>query len=450
MEIIIAVILTFIITSVLAWLIFRSEIKKIKGRHSRMLNDLLLESRAALHFNRLIMQTIDLGVLYYDSNNQLILSNEASGNMLEEIPDDFHKFLNRYGKENNLSSNLVLGKDEADAIFSLKNLQVYLKVHVVQESEGPSHIVLLRDVSRQFREEQQRKEYVSNVSHELRTPLTTIQTYSESLIDWGINEKKPAQLHKDVSKIYEESLRMEKLIDDLNLLSSVDENSIHRQMRVEAVDLPRVMKDLTESMQMQAKDNQKTLTCMVVSHMPNIYVDRSQLERVVSNLISNAFKYGRENGTVQVYVGYITDEVYIKVRDDGMGIASDHHKHIFERFYRVDDSRARKLGGRGLGLAIVKELVELNQGTISLKSTLGEYSEFTVMLPGGQKVLRQTLVELVRDGQASNKITEAAAQDLEQLALSMGIVAKWKSLQPSEVNRIHIEIERLTAEASKR
>lgn len=450
MEILIAVILTFTVTSILAWLVFRAEIRQTSIRQSRKMKKLLEEGRTASRFNQLIMQTIDIGLLYYDSNNRLSLSNEAASVLLGEIPNDFHVFLNRYGKENNLSSHLFMGKEVADAIFIRDTLQVYLKVHVVPEQDGLTHIVLLRDVSRQFREEQQRKEYVSNVSHELRTPLTTIKTYSESLIDWGINEKKPAQLLKDVSKIYEDSLRMEKLIDDLNLLSSVDENSIYRQMRVEAVDLPRLMRNLTDSMQMQAKDSKKTLSCTVVSQMPNIYVDRSQLERVVSNLISNAFKYGRENGTVQVYVGYILDEVYIKVKDDGMGISSEHQKHIFERFYRVEDSRSRMLGGRGLGLAIVKELVELNQGTISLTSVLGQGSEFTVMLPGGQKVLRQTLMELVRDGQASNKITDAAAQDLEQLAQSMGIVAKWKSLQASEVKRIQDEIERLTTEASKR
>ena len=447
-----AILLTFVVTAIFAWFLFRYEISRLRGVWDRRALERGQELRRYQRYSNLILATIDLGVLFYDGEGELAVSNRAAQTLLPQIPRDFHSFLDMYGGENQLRSNLMLGKEEANAILTFGGERIYLVVGTVQDHNKmtPCNMALLRNVTAEFEETKQRNEFVSNVSHELRTPLTTIRGYAESLVDWGVEEKKREQIQKDVQKIFDESVFMEDLINNLYLLSSVDEQSITRYMRVEALDMPKLARQLVEKMQTQAEEAKIELSFGVVSQIPKVYGDAGQLERVLVNLVSNAIKYGRENGKVQVYVGCITDEVYVKVKDDGRGISPEDQEHIFERFYRVEDSRSRMLGGRGLGLAIVKELVEINQGTISVSSALSHGSEFTIMLPSADKVLLQTLKELVKDGQASTKVNEMAAQDLEQLAQSMGLVAQWKSLTSSEITALQAKIARLTAGPVKR
>lgn len=446
MEIVLAVLLTFLVTGFVCFLFFRAEGKRRSIQKEQQYQEQIEAIKLQKKDTDAILQIMDLGALFYDPSGALILSNRASEILLPQIPETFHQFLNQYGEVNSLSGRLMMGKDTADAIIENGARRVYLKVYAVDQMMGQSHAVLLRDVTRQFEEERQRKEYVSNVSHELRTPLTTIKTYSESLIDWGVNEKQREQILKDVRKIYDDSLRMEKLIEDLYLLSSVDENSIHRSMRVEPLDLPAVIRPLIDRMQVQAmEDRNIRLQFQVVGSVPKMYGDRAQIERIVTNLVSNAIKYGRENGSVQVYAGFLMDEIYLKVKDDGVGISEKDQEHIFERFYRVDDSRSRTQGGRGLGLAIVKELVGLNQGTISLKSALTHGSEFTVLFPSAQKVLLQTLDTLIISGRTSNSVQEVAATDLDELAQSMGIMSKWKNMNTQSRDELVKAISRLMA-----
>lgn len=445
MEIVIAVLASFAVVSILAWFLCKNEIKHV----SRQMEQELAEKNQSLTRQegqaKMILSSIDLGVLYYDQKDQLAISNTAAHELLSDIPQDFLQFLDRYGEENSLRSQLFLGKSGADAILREGRNMIYLKVLAVREkqSAADNHIAMLRDVTRQFGEERQRKEFVSNVSHELRTPLTTIKSYSESLIDWGIAEKTPAQIKKDVSKIYDDSILMEKLIDDLYLLSSLDENSINRSLHVEALDFARLIKLIVERMQDQTKPKKIRMTCHVVSQVPPVYADRTQLDRIVVNLISNAIKYGREMGEIQVYVGCLRDEVYVKVKDDGCGISEEDQKHIFERFYRVDDSRSRHNGGRGLGLAIVRELVELHQGTISVSSTLTRGSEFTVMFPSAAKMMRSTLFDLMHNGSDGSRLAEAATRDLEELAHRLGIVAKWASLSEEDKGTLLAKLEQM-------
>lgn len=450
MDIFYAVCISFAVTALLAWLLCRNELKHMMRKSELAQEEAVKGLKEREGISELVLSTIDIGVIFYDPKDQLKVANAAARDMLEHIPSDYLEFLDHYGEVNGLRSQLVLGKEVADAIIREKERMFYLKVRVARYNGETAHIAFIRDVTQQFRDEQQRKEYVSNVSHELRTPLTTIKSYSESLIDWGIAERPASQIKKDVLKIYEDSLRMEKLIDDLYLLSSVDESSIYRYMHVEAIDFAWLIKNLTDRMQAQADERSIKMTCTVVAQVPPVYADRNQVERIVSNLISNAIKYGHERGTVQVYIGYIRDDVYVKVKDDGVGIDEANQAHVFERFYRVDDSRSRHLGGRGLGLAIVKELVELHQGSISLVSSLGRGSEFTVLLPGVAKVMRQALYELTHEGVCASRITEAAARDLEQLAESMNIVAQWKSLSHNDYQALLNRIDKQSPAAQGR
>lgn len=436
MELLLIAVLSCLLTAIAAWLFFHTRMRdtgrQLEQRYQKKISTLLYDRDEA----RQILATIDLGLACYASNGEARLINAAARELLQDIPNDYHSFLDLYGAENGMSANLALGKESVDAIVSKSGRMIYVRVQSVSGASASGHLVMLRDVTRQFREEQQRKEYVSNVSHELKTPLTTIKTYSESLLDWGVDEKEKEAVKHDVSKIYEDSIRMEQLINDLYLLSSVDENSIGRFMRVELLDLIWMIKNQIEMLQPQAEKKKMRLDCSSPAQMPRIYADRAQIERISGNLISNALKYGRSGGRIDVYLGYLRDEVYLKVKDDGVGISPEHQKHIFERFYRVDDSRARQLGGRGLGLAIVKELVELHGGSIAVESELARGSEFTVLLPSAEKTLRQTFYDLCHGNPAGGPIAQAAERDLTQLAESLGIVAQWESLNAQQYQSI--------------
>lgn len=432
MEIFASVAVTFLVTMLLALLYFNGEKKKYRRNYEQSLNTFKQGVMQEHSQSERILQTMDLGVIFFNSSGQASSYNKAAVELLRTTPSNFHVFLDTYGQENGMSAQIALGKTRAHALIPIENSMIYLTVQVIGERPNLAHVVMIRDATIQFNEEQERKKYVSNVSHELRTPLTTIKSYSETLVDWGVMEKQREQILKDVRKIYEEAERMEQLIDDLGLLSSLDESSIDRYLHVESVDLNLFVKDLVERMQGQAAAKKIILRATSVKQALYIYCDHNQLERIVANLITNALKYSEENSRVDVFIGSVRDEIYVKVKDNGIGIDPKDHAKIFQRFYRVDDSRTRKSGGRGLGLAIVKELVELHEGTISLESQIDLGSEFTIMFPSRKKVLCQCLYELKQDGVAAGHITSAAQGELEELAPHLGIMAEWSSLQAEE------------------
>jgi len=134
-------------------------------------------------------------------------------------------------------------------------------------------------------------------------------------------------------------------------------------------------------MSFSAKEKGHKLECIVTVPPPDIYADKDSVEQIIVNIISNSIKYTPENGEIKVYVGSVNGNAYFKVIDNGMGIPENDLSRIFERFYRVDKARSRKMGGTGLGLSIVKELVDANNGTIDIKSEVNKGTEVIITLP---------------------------------------------------------------------
>jgi two-component system sensor histidine kinase VicK len=252
------------------------------------------------------------------------------------------------------------------------------------------------------------------VSHELKTPLTTIKTYSESLLDWGLTEKNKEAVRKDIWRIHDDSLRMERLVEDLLLLSSIDSRGI--RVRLELLDITQVVRQVVDRLQHQAQEKSIDMACFTLSRIPLVFVDRTAMERVVTNLVSNAIKYTDKSGSVKIYISYLVDDVCIKVSDTGFGIEKEHLPRIFNRFYRVDMTGSRMFGGTGLGLSIARELVELHDGKISVSSTLGKGTEFTVMIPIARKVLQDTLNASQLNCPPIDPLHQAAADELLQMA----------------------------------
>ena len=136
-----------------------------------------------------------------------------------------------------------------------------------------------------------------------------------------------------------------------------------------------------EKMKFEAEEKNHTLECICADKLPSVYADKDAVEQVIMNILSNSIKYTPDGGNIRVYVGSVNESIFIKVIDNGIGIPEQDLNRIFERFYRVDKTRSRKMGGTGLGLSIVKEIIEGMDGTIDIKSQVNEGTEVVITLP---------------------------------------------------------------------
>lgn len=241
-------------------------------------------------------------------------------------------------------------------------------------------IMVVRNITESVKLDNMRKEFVANVSHELKTPLTSIKGYSETIMNGDLTYQEIARFSKVINQ---EANRMDRLVADLLQLSRFDYKKVSwKKMMFSIVDLAQ---GVCEKMKYAAKEKNHKLECIVTVNPPNVYADRDAIEQVIMNIVSNSIKYTPEGGTINVYVGCINNNVYIKVIDNGIGIPEADLNRIFERFYRVDKARSRKMGGTGLGLSIVKEIIDGNDGTINIKSEVNKGTEVIITLPSKVK-----------------------------------------------------------------
>ena len=371
-----------------------------------------------------ILAELDVGVLAFSSDGMLINVNPAARKMLapRAIPDNFKSFLDQYGHDNGLRAALLLGSESISGKVQLnqKVLRIRLKETQFDQDRRAGSLAVIQDITDQEHEEKQRKEFVANVSHELKTPLTTIKTYSESLLEWGLAEKDQAAVRKDIWRIHDDALRMERLVEDLLLLSSIDSRGI--RVRMELLDFSRLVRQGVERLQHQAKEKDLNMTCFTLSRFPMVYVDRTAMERVITNLVSNAIKYTERGGDIKVYISYLVDDIYVKVSDTGFGIEKEHLPRIFNRFYRVDMTGSRMFGGTGLGLSIAKELVDLHGGRIDVHSVLGKGTDFTVMIPIARKVFSDTLEQIDDQNSSTAPLYRLAADELLTQARELDLI----------------------------
>ncbi|MCI8403164.1 MAG: PAS domain-containing sensor histidine kinase [Lachnospiraceae bacterium] len=240
---------------------------------------------------------------------------------------------------------------------------------------GSQQQMLRKQEAALLQAEQMRREFTANVSHELKTPLHSISGYAELL-------KNDMVRGEDVipfsTRIYEETQRMIRLVEDIISLSRLDEGA--KDMERESVDLYELAQEAVKSLEPQAEAAGVTLelrgthTC--------IYGISQLLYGIIYNLVDNGVKYNRENGTVTVEIQSAGKEALLSVRDTGIGIAAEHRERIFERFYRIDKSHSRRVGGTGLGLSIVKHAVKIHDGQTEVHSIMGEGTEVTIRFPG--------------------------------------------------------------------
>jgi len=236
-------------------------------------------------------------------------------------------------------------------------------------------LLTLRDVTEERRLSQIKSDFVSNASHELRTPLTNIRGYLEAIRDAMREGTAPESSFVDVALA--NSLRMERLIDDLLDLSRAESGA--SPLEKEETSLSAFLSRVAGPYRPEASRMGKTLD--VAAGEGRIRADLRKLALALSNLIDNAMKYGKDGGRVTLSAHIEGDACLLEVADDGPGISPEHLPRIFERFYRVDKGRSRKLGGTGLGLSIAKHIVESHGGMIRVESRLGIGTRFTLRIP---------------------------------------------------------------------
>ncbi len=230
-------------------------------------------------------------------------------------------------------------------------------------------------ISRLEFEKKVRQEFFSNASHELKTPLTAIRGYAE-LLDNGF-EADAETKRKFVNRILKSTENMTQLIEDILMISRLETKDA--EVTFSKVRLKPLVDEIFDSVEAIAAAYQVTLhaDCEPLT----MEASAKQMRELLMNLIVNGIKYNHPGGNVWVKIASTKHHAVLRVIDDGMGISDEDQQRVFERFYRVDKGRSRKMGGTGLGLSIVKHIVEYNDGTVHLESTLGKGSEFTITLP---------------------------------------------------------------------
>lgn len=269
-----------------------------------------------------------------------------------------------------LIHNLKLGKDLKDALGE------YVTADPINDVEKEVK-EWVRDKKTEIdelkKQEQFRREFLSNISHEFKTPLFAIEGYVEALKDGAINEPELAQNFLD--KLSRNVDRLSYLIKDLNEISKLESGEI--PIEYQKFDLINLIKEVIESLELKsAKYKIALLLKEKYNQATFVHADREKIRQVLVNLIDNSFKYGKENGITAITIFKLHDQILVEITDNGIGIEEKYLPRLFERFYRTDASRNRKIGGSGLGLAIVKHIVEAHQQTINVRSTEGIGSTF--------------------------------------------------------------------------
>jgi signal transduction histidine kinase/DNA-binding response OmpR family regulator len=278
-------------------------------------------------------------------------------------------------------------KVESEEVFTIDGQECTFLVvrYPVVDGTGRRFAVgaIYVDISRQKKVEEDLREldrlkgeFVATVSHELRTPLTSISGYAELLL---MGSSDPAQ-RRMVEVIDRNSRRLLTLVEDLLTLSRVDSDGGHAGLDGE-VDLAELVGTVNATLRPVIESSGVQVSIQIPAGLPIILGDRSQLERMLLNLLSNAVKFSDQGGTVTVQAEVLGEELQFSVEDTGMGIAEHEQPQLFTRFFRSSEATRRAIQGTGLGLAVVREIVDRHQGTIGVRSALGEGTTMTITLP---------------------------------------------------------------------
>lgn len=358
--------------------------KFIKGDEKAELKDKLNEVSLRKNQVETILLHMTDGIIAFNMAGDIILINPAAKKFLSISPEDntFEDIFAKFKLDINMEKVIYLESwTSTEQIIQVDD--IYVKVLFApfrNEEDRPDGVIaVIQDITEHVKLDNMQKELVADVSHELKTPITSIMGYADTLLEGGYDSDTQ---EKFLNVIASESRRMARLVTDLLTLSRYDSNK--KKTQKESFDLGDLVKRCQEKLAIEIKKKEHKVDCFVTADVPLVYADKDDIERVVLNILTNSIKYTHDSGEIKIYVGFVYNDAYIKILDNGIGIPEDDLSRIFERFYRVDKARTREMGGTGLGLSIAKEILDKNGGSIDIKSKVGEGTEVVIKIPTKQ------------------------------------------------------------------
>ncbi|WIF95360.1 two-component system histidine kinase PnpS [Caminicella sporogenes] len=336
-----------------------------------------------------ILTSMKEGLIAIDNSNRIILINSPAKKLFniekeDVLKEEIFNLINN--EELKISLEKIINDNDLEKIEvaidepDMRILKIYK--YLIKLNQDPNRIIgkliLIVEVTEMRRLEKMRTEFVANVSHELKTPLTSILGFVETLKNGAIDNEKVRDKFLNIIEI--EAERLTRLIDDLLTLSDIESNKLSSNKK-EYIDVYEEMIQIKDMMEEIAKQKDIEFICEIQESLPNIYGNRDWFKQMIINLVDNAIKYTPEGGIVRVSAYEKENSIFISVKDTGIGIPKKDIPRLFERFYRVDKARSRKVGGTGLGLAIVKHIVLSFGGKVDVYSEEGKGAEFLVKIP---------------------------------------------------------------------
>ncbi|KPL07407.1 hypothetical protein AMJ71_09040 [candidate division TA06 bacterium SM1_40] len=334
-----------------------------------------------------ILSSMQEGVLAVDSSGCVVEMNVACGRLLGVDPDSadgraIEEVLRNVELQAFVGRALTSAEPTEGDIFVAGAPDRFLQAHgaALRDADGrrAGAVIVLNDVTRLRRLERVRRDFVANVSHELKTPITSIRGAAETIGSGAL--ERPRDAERFLEMIARQADRLNAIIEDLLMISRLEQEEERRELELEKGSIEPVVRAAIRTCESEAAAKDISIETTFEGGL-TARIDVALLESAVVNLIDNAIKFSEEGGTILVSATKEADEIVIRVRDEGCGIGAQHLPRIFERFYRVDNARSRKLGGTGLGLAIVKHVAQVHGATISVQSSPGKGSTFVIHLP---------------------------------------------------------------------
>lgn len=325
------------------------------------------------------------GVIVVDTKGTIILMNDAlKKTLLIDSPPEGRQTIEVIRNmhiqeliESALTAPTTIHSREITLLHPAEKILLIHATPIIRNDTVDGVVLVFHDITELRHLENIRKDFVANVSHELRTPIATIKGYAETLLDGALDE--PENAREFLTIIMNDADRLAQLINDLLDLSKIESGAL--ELKKTQADLKPLIERAVVHLQKALEEKSISLTVDLPDTLQPVLCDPDCMLQVFMNLIDNAIKYNKPNGSITVSAQAVNNHIEIAIRDTGIGIPEKDLPRIFERFYRVDKAHSRHLGGTGLGLSIVKHIIQAHNGTISIHSILGSETTIRFSLP---------------------------------------------------------------------
>jgi GAF domain-containing protein/nitrogen-specific signal transduction histidine kinase len=358
------------------------------------LGNLARANQAETAKSQAMLEAIADGVMVTDAKGQVILFNAAAAARILDIPREavlgrnIKDMSGLYGAAGSswatLAADWQVDHDDAQVPYIEEMLDIEGRIVSVRlapvylDTEFLGTVSVFRDITHDAEVARMKSDFVSTVSHELRTPMTSIKGFVDLILMGTAGHVSEQQRH--FLNIVKSNIdRLADLVEDILDLSKIETGQLHLQL--ESVYFPVVVQSVLESLQAEIEEKELELAFEVAPDLPLVKGDQDRLIRILTNLVSNAYKYTPAGGRICITAAPQENFLRVMVADTGIGIQKEEQVKIFDRFFRADHPMVREVSGTGLGLPIVKSLVEMHGGTVQVRSELGKGSEFSFTLP---------------------------------------------------------------------